>query len=432
MGKRLTHEDIRKYVLERFNGQVKFLKTYTRNGRRYVWIKCIYCGYEWERSYGHLKRDSRKLCPYCHFGEDEHSYHRDTLDELRNKCKDKGIKYLIPDQEYINSLTKIRVNCPRHGDFLISPNNLLRGKSCVKCRDIRQSERQRKNIDSVIESIDIVGKKQYEWVWGEYHNQRSKLYFRHNCGNIFKMSYLQFTHKSAKESVKCPTCRNTNSNGERIIYVLLRENQYSFERQYPVVVEDKRKLYIDFVVRENGINYAIEYDGEQHYKPIKYFGGEDAYKDLHVRDNLKNSWCLQHNYKLIRIPYTKKTPQSIYCELKRHFPNMEYKDEWNFMGPDKHEIAKYAVAHKSNKMAQKRYGLSETTITKIVKEFYGEDMNLCTYTRDHVNSTEVVSFYLNHSIDETCREFGVGKYLVYEFTKNKLGCNKRHYLKQKV
>lgn len=429
MGKKLTVEDIKKYVQKKFNGQVKLLNTHIRNGRRYVWIKCIYCGHEWERSYNHLRRNSRKLCPNCHFGEDEHSYHRGTLDELRNKCKDRGIEYSIPDQEYINSFTKIRVSCLEHGEFLISPCNLLAGKGCAKCRDIRQSERQRKNIDSVVNSITIVGKGEYEWFWGEYHNQKSKLYFRHKCGTIFAMSYLQFTHKDSRERIKCPVCRNTNSNGERIIYILLSKNQYNFERQYPIVV-DGRRLYVDFIVRLKDISYAIEYDGEQHYVPVKHFGGKSAYESLCLRDNLKDNWCRQNDYKLIRIPYTKSSSQEIYHELKKYFPNLKYDEAWNFMSIDKCEIAKYAVTHKSNKATQERYGLSETTVTKIVKEIYGDDVNLCTYTRDHVNSTEVVNFYLVHSIDETCQRFGIKRHLVYEFTKKELGCNKRHYLKK--
>ena len=52
-------------------------------------------------------------------------------------------------------------------------------------------------------------------------------------------------------------------------------------------------------------NLAIEYDGEQHFKPIKYFGGKDKLKKQIKNDVRKNYYCASHNIKLIRIPYWK-------------------------------------------------------------------------------------------------------------------------------
>lgn len=49
--------------------------------------------------------------------------------------------------------------------------------------------------------------------------------------------------------------------------------------------------------------YIIEYDGEQHFKPIKRLGGYNSYKSTHSNDLLKNQYCFEHNIPLIRIPY---------------------------------------------------------------------------------------------------------------------------------
>ena len=48
----------------------------------------------------------------------------------------------------------------------------------------------------------------------------------------------------------------------------------------------------------------IEYDGEQHFKPIEYFGGEEAYQNRIKNDEIKNEYCKMHKINLIRIPYT--------------------------------------------------------------------------------------------------------------------------------
>ena len=42
-------------------------------------------------------------------------------------------QYIIPDQEYVNGKIKIKVICPKHGEFQIRPNDLLSGKNCKKC-----------------------------------------------------------------------------------------------------------------------------------------------------------------------------------------------------------------------------------------------------------------------------------------------------------
>lgn len=48
----------------------------------------------------------------------------------------------------------------------------------------------------------------------------------------------------------------------------------------------------------------IEYDGEQHFKPVEFFGGKEAFQKQQERDRKKNKWCKENNIPLLRIPYT--------------------------------------------------------------------------------------------------------------------------------
>ena len=50
-------------------------------------------------------------------------------------------------------------------------------------------------------------------------------------------------------------------------------------------------------------NICIEYDGEQHFKPIKYFGGQKAFQSQQQKDEIKNKYCQDNKIKLIRISY---------------------------------------------------------------------------------------------------------------------------------
>jgi hypothetical protein len=43
--------------------------------------------------------------------------------------------------------------------------------------------------------------------------------------------------------------------------------------------------------------------GEQHFKPMGYFGGEKKLLYTQQNDKIKNEYCKNNNIRLIRIPY---------------------------------------------------------------------------------------------------------------------------------
>jgi hypothetical protein len=51
------------------------------------------------------------------------------------------------------------------------------------------------------------------------------------------------------------------------------------------------------------LQLAIEYQGEQHYKPIEFFGGEKAYSETVKRDKQKAYLCAAHNVTLLFWKY---------------------------------------------------------------------------------------------------------------------------------
>jgi len=50
---------------------------------------------------------------------------------------------------------------------------------------------------------------------------------------------------------------------------------------------------------------CIEYQGEQHYRPVSIFGGEDSFKSQIKRDKIKKKYCKSNNIELLIIPYWK-------------------------------------------------------------------------------------------------------------------------------
>lgn len=65
---------------------------------------------------------------------------------------------------------------------------------------------------------------------------------------------------------------------------------------------DKRPLPFDFYLPQ--LNRLIEYNGQQHYKSVELFGGDEAYQLRIEHDRVKREYCKEHNIPLLDLPYS--------------------------------------------------------------------------------------------------------------------------------
>lgn len=133
-----------------------------------------------------------------------------------------------------------------------------------------------------------------------------------DCGNIC------FVDSHSLQKGNTQSCGCLKSKGELKIISCLQKLNIYFE--YQKTFNDCKKenlLPFDFFLP--AYKTIIEYDGEQHFKPINFLGGQQRFEQQQQNDQIKNDWCLQHNINLIRIPYTdyaKITEQYIQNLLK--------------------------------------------------------------------------------------------------------------------
>ena len=104
------------------------------------------------------------------------------------------------------------------------------------------------------------------------------------------------------------SCGCINSRGEREISNFLRKHKIIFKIQYSfpnLIGLGSAPLHFDFAVfnQKNEIIALIEYQGEQHYQPIKFFGGDTKFNKQVANDNKKRSFCKRNKIKLIEISY---------------------------------------------------------------------------------------------------------------------------------
>lgn len=253
-------------------------------------------------------------CSKCYGNEksDKEKFIKKALTIKKHKDKNYNYDNFI----YKGHKTKGEIFCPKngHGLFLQTPGHHLEGVGCPKCANESIGEFFRLTKDDVIKRAFEIHKNDYDYsLILEYRLIGIKLPIKCNkCNVIFWQSAK--SHTTDKHG--CPTC--SESKGEKTIRHFLIKNNINFIRQKKfndcISCNSNRKLSFDFYLPE--LNLCIEYDGEQHFKSIEYFGGENTFKTIQNNDNIKTNYCFNNNIKLIRIKYTENVEDKLNAELK--------------------------------------------------------------------------------------------------------------------
>lgn len=228
------------------------------------------------------------------------------------KCKnDKNFKYQIKKifgdklniiSEYIDYLSDIKVECQSCNHKWISkPKNLIAGYGCVKCGHVEKGKKLVKKHSVFLSEINSVYGDKLS-ILEKYTDCRNRIKVKCNVCNY------EWSPISGRLSYRgCPKCNF--SKGELLISNILNEMQINFKPQYifeGLKTDMNGTPIFDFAVFDeiNNIKCIIEYDGEQHFKPAKKWGGEKKFKRQKEIDKFKTNYCNTNNIKIIRIPYT--------------------------------------------------------------------------------------------------------------------------------
>lgn len=227
---------------------------------------------------------------------------------IENSKKLHGEKYDYSLVEYINARTPVEIICPVHGKFTQTPDKHTHGQGCPKC-----SKTYKPTLNEFIEKCISVFGDMYDYSEVEYRNKITPIkVICKKCGKSFYVT--PHNHLIHKEG--CPYCKL--SKMEIHISKLLEENKIVFEQQkvFDWLVNGKSVKSLDFYLPE--YNIAIECQGLQHFKPIKYFGGEDYLKRQQNNDSVKKELCKEHGIDIIY--YSDKEydfPYEVYTDCNR-------------------------------------------------------------------------------------------------------------------
>lgn len=114
-----------KEAIKVHNDKYDYSKVEYKNNKTKVCIICPKHGEFWQTPQKHL---NNRGCPIC--GGSAKSNTDDFIEKAR---KVHGNKYNYSKVEYVNAHTKVKIKCPKHGEFLQIPSDHLQGKGCPNC-----------------------------------------------------------------------------------------------------------------------------------------------------------------------------------------------------------------------------------------------------------------------------------------------------------
>lgn len=292
MAKKLTHGEFSERASGIHGGRYTYPNDDYNGKRNFIAIRCPKHGIFVQLAASHLKGHG---CPKCAFElvADNSRYSFEEFVTISNEIHNH--KYDYAKVRYVNNKTDICIRCHTHGEFWQSPSMHLSGQGCRKCADILRGVRSRHTFDIFKENANLIHNNRYEYSKVEYINSSTKV-------SIICPKHGVFEQRPNDHLMGhgCPIC--SGSFGEFRIRKFLTKQKIKFTPQMRFSeCKDKKLLPFDFFLPVQ--NLVIEYDGIQHFEPVKYFGGVPAYIKNIKHDLIKTKFSAERGMKLLRISY---------------------------------------------------------------------------------------------------------------------------------
>ena len=280
-GKKVTTDSFIETAKKIHGDKYDYSKVEYSNSKEKICIICPEHGEFYQLPTAHLQGQGCPKCKKYKIGKNKYN----TQIFIEKSKLIHGNKYDYSKVNYIDSITKVCIICPEHGEFWQEPNSHLRGNGCKKCATDIKKKIVAKNF--VLRSNEIHNKK-YDYSKSIYKGWNEKV-----C--IICPEHGEFWQNGGAHlmGAGCPKCNKSKLEIE--ISNFLNENNINY-------VEGEHfawlgKQHLDFYLPDYKI--AIECQGEEHFKEINFFGGKYGFIYTNKRDINKNKLCKQNSIKLL-------------------------------------------------------------------------------------------------------------------------------------
>ena len=248
-----------------------------------------------------------------------------TYDDVVQTCKERD--YILLSTEFVSCANNVDFICNKHpenGIQHVTYGHMLEGKGCYWCgRD--RTEQARRDLVTLEQKIEICKNNGLQYVGCNYKDNLLNIEFY--CLEHKDICIQTMRYQNMKRGIcGCRYCekekRTTRSKGEIETANVLNDYNIRFvEQKIFIDCKDKNFLPFDFYLPD--YNILIEFDGEQHYRVVKFNGmsqqdAEYNFVEIQKHDAIKTQYCINNNILLIRIPYTERGNIELF--LQKHLP----------------------------------------------------------------------------------------------------------------
>lgn len=296
MGKKLTTQD----VIDKFKSVHESMYDYSlvdyQGDSKKVKIICKIHGTFEQQPGAHGRQ--KQGCPHC--AKEETVTRNKTLSVGNAKFVERIEQVFGKDAfdysklNYESAHKDVTLICKKCGNIEIKdPKSFYLGYGCLKCRVKQRNPKQITKEQFLERAIKIHGERcNYSKIeYKSIYDEVEIICLKH--GSFYQKPAIHLYAKS-----NCPECKVTR--GEESISQCLNNKGIQYIFQYKVKIGNSYHYY-DFYLPDH--NIMIEFNGMQHYKPIKFFGGREAYEYLQIRDKIKKQYCLENQIKLLTFKY---------------------------------------------------------------------------------------------------------------------------------
>jgi len=203
-----------------------------------------------------------------------------SIEDCVALAKSKGGLCLSTD--YVNAHAKLQWRCVNNHTWWSNFNHIRIGTWCPKC--------SKKFPHTIDDCIKFAKNKNGRCLSEQYKNAKTKLQWQCSKEHIWWACF-----DNIKNGNKwCPKCmmRKEQSALTLIAELIFGTKSVMNYRGFDWLKLKTNKQEIDIWFPE--LKLAIEYDGEQHFYPIEYFGGQENFEKTTQRDHLKNQKIAEH------------------------------------------------------------------------------------------------------------------------------------------
>jgi very-short-patch-repair endonuclease len=339
-----TTEEFIANAKEKHGDTYDYSKVEYINANTNIIIICRQHGEFLQTPHGHLRPSGCNNCGIenaCNIRRKDIEQFIEEANQIHNN------KYDYSRVDYINSITKVRIICREHGEFLQTPPSHLNGSGCSKC-----AGKYVYNNDEFIERAKEKHRDRYDYSKVDYKYAKERVIII--CKNHGEFEQESYSHLNGSG---CPKCANkyspTNNEyiekarekhcdtydysrvdykccKERVIIICKTHGEFnqnagshlngsgcpacinktegklyvSMKSIYPSIVRDFRQdwcrkilcLPFDFCIQEHKI--IIELDGLQHFKQVSNWSSPDKQFE---NDKFKEECANNNGYSVIRL-----------------------------------------------------------------------------------------------------------------------------------